>query len=147
KSEPGGDSKLPGSPRIYGRELKRWRRVDPQQPRLRRARIAPAMRCRALEIEAVAGIEFIVLVAPEPDFKFSANDVQKFFAFVCVGLAAAATGLDAEQVRLHGLVAPGEKLHADAFGGFEDAAFAGRDKARVFLGRIEERQKVGVVKA
>src|SRR5262249_17499741 len=44
-------------------------------------------------------------------------------------------------------VPPGEKLHANAFGGFENAALVGRDETRVFLGVVKERKKIGVIKA
>ena len=87
----------------------------------------------AFEIEAVTGLELVVLVVADPDFKCPANDVKKFLAFMCVRFAAAAAGLDAEEMRLHHFVAPSEQFHANAFGGFEDAAFLGRNEAGVFL--------------
>ena len=73
-----------------------------------------------------------MLFVANPDFKSAANDVKEFFAFVCVGFTAAAAGLDAKEMRLHGFVAPGKKFHANAFGGFEDAAF-GRTRREFFL--------------
>src|SRR5256885_6014683 len=124
---------------------KRWRRVDPEQPGFRRARIAPAVRRGAFEIEAVARFELIVLFVANPDFKSAANDVKEFFAFVRVGLAAAAAGLDAKEMRLHGFIAPGKKFHANALCGFEDAAFGRRNEAGIFPGVVEKREKVRAV--
>src|SRR5882724_8872663 len=125
----------------------RWRRVDPEQPGFRRARIAPAVRRGAFEIEAVARFELIVLFVANPDFKSAAKDVKEFFAFVRVGLAAAAAGLDAKEMRLHGFIAPGKKFHANALCGFEDAAFGRGNEAGIFPGVVEKREKVGAVVA
>jgi hypothetical protein len=86
-----------------------------------------------------------VLVVANPDFKCTANDVKKFLAFVGVGFAAAAAGLDAKEVRLHCFIAPGEKLHANAFGSFQDASLVGGNEARIILGVVEERKKVRAV--
>src|SRR5260221_14115754 len=127
--------------------LKRRRRVDPKQPGFGLAGTAPAVRSGALEIEAVAGLHAVVFVEVEPDFKFAAQDVKKFLAFVRVGLAAAAAGLDAEKMRLHDGVAPGEQFHANAFGGFEDFTLGGADQSRVVFSVFEEGQNVGAVVA
>src|SRR6267142_6964727 len=89
-----------------GKELKGGRRVDPQQPRFSFAGVAPAMRGGALEVQTVAGLETVVFVSVEPDFEFTAKDVQKLLALVRVRFSAAAAGLDAEEVRLHGGIAP-----------------------------------------
>src|SRR5207245_8940941 len=70
---------------------------------------------------------------------------KEFFAFVRVGLAAAASGLNAKEMRLHGFIAPGEKFHANAFCGFEDAAFGRGNKAGIFPGVVEKREKVRAV--
>jgi len=99
----------------------------------------------AFEVEAVARFELIVLFVANPDFKSAANDVKEFFAFVRVGLAAAAAGLNAKEMRLHGFIAPGEKFHANALCGFEDAAFGGGNEAGIFPGVVEKREKVGAV--
>jgi hypothetical protein len=78
------------------------------------------MRSRAFEVKAVAGFQAVIPLVVKPDFKFAAQDVKEFFTFVGVGFAAAAAGLDTEEVRFHGGVAPGEKLHADIGAGFKD---------------------------
>jgi len=105
------------------------------------------MRRGAFEIEAVARLQAMMFVVVQPDFKFAAQDVEKFFAFVGIGLAAAAARLDAEEMRLHRGVAPGEEFHAHAFGGFENLTLRGMDDAGVFLGGLEERKDVGAVVA
>src|SRR5581483_7325188 len=127
--------------------FKTWRRVNPEQPCFRFSRISPAMRRGAFEIEAVARLQAMMFVVVQPDFKFAAQDVEKFFAFVGIGLAAAAARLDAEEMRLHRGVAPGEEFHAHAFGGFENLTLRGMDDAGVFLGGLEERKDVGAVVA
>jgi hypothetical protein len=99
----------------------------------------------ALEIETIAGAETMVFMSAEPDFKFAAENVEKFLAFVRVGFAGAATGLDAKEMRLHDSVAPGKKLHANPFFGFEDLAIGGTDAARIVLGRFEEGKNIGAV--
>jgi len=88
-----------------------------------------------------------VLVVANPDFKFAANDVEKFLAFVGVGFTAAAAGLDAKQMRLHRFVAPGEQFHANALCGFENAAFGRGNEAGIALGVVEKREKVRAVVA
>src|SRR5215467_2991931 len=103
------------------------------------------MRRGTLEVQAVAGLEEIAFILVQPDFEPTAQDVKKLFAFVGVGLAAIATRLDAEQMRFHGGVAPGQKLHAHAFAGLEDLAFARFDHAGVFLRRLKERKNVRAV--
>src|SRR5271170_2476464 len=92
------------------------------------------MRCGALEIEAVAGLEAVMTLLVQPDFEFTAQDMEKFLAFMGIGFAAAAAGFDAEEVRFHGGVAPGKQLHADGGAGLEDFA----------LGRTDERLSVAV---
>ena len=66
----------------------------------------------------------------QPDLEFAAQDVEEFFALVRVGFAAATAGFDAEEMRFHGGVAPGEKLHADVGAGFQDFALRGTDEVR-----------------
>ncbi len=70
----------------------------------------------------------------QPDFKFAAEDVEKLLAFMGVRFAAAAAGFDAEEMRFHGSVAPGEEFHADIGAGFKDFA----------LGRADERLSIAV---
>src|ERR1700720_2168104 len=101
----------------------------------------------ALEIEAVAGLHAVVLIGVEPDFEFATQDVQEFFAFVSVRFAAAAAWLDAKKMWLHGSVAPGEKFHADALGGFENFALAWAHEFGIVLGRLEERKNIGAIVA
>src|SRR5260370_1190553 len=93
--------------------LKRGRSIDPKQPRLRAAGIAPAMRRGAFEVQAVAGLQAIVLAVAQPDFKRAAEHVEEFLALVGVGFGAAPGGLHAETMRLPVGVAPGEKFHAN----------------------------------
>ena len=76
----------------------------------------------AFKVKTVAGFETVVFIVFQPNFEIAAEDVEKFFAFVGVGFAAAAAGAHAEEVRLHGGVAPGEEFHADAGSGFENFA-------------------------
>src|SRR5258708_22037269 len=103
------------------------------------------MRRGALKIEAVAGLETVVFVGVEPEFEFAAKDAQNLLALVSGGFAAVATGLDAEEVRLHGSIAPGQQLHANAFGGLEDFALRGANHAGIVGGRFKEGKDVGVV--
>ena len=103
------------------------------------------MRGGAFEIETVTGLELVVLVVADPDFKCAANHVEKFLAFVRVRFAAAAARLDAEEMGLHDFVAPGEQFHANALCGFKDAAFLRRNETGIFLRRVEKRKKVSAV--
>ena len=52
--------------------------------------IFPAMGRGALEIEAIAGLETVMALIMEPDLKFTAQDVEKFLAFMSIRFAAAA---------------------------------------------------------
>src|SRR5713101_9718410 len=101
----------------------------------------------ALEIEAVAGLHAVVLIDVEPDFEFATQDMQEFFAFVSVRFAAAAAGLDAKKMRLHGSVAPGKKFHADALGGFENFALGWAHEFGIVPGGLEERKDIGAIVA
>src|SRR5262252_8531286 len=128
-----------------GKSLERRRSIYPQQPGFCLPRILPAVRCGTLKVEAVAGPEQVVLVLIQPDFEMAAQNVKKFLAFVRVRLAAVAARLDAEKMRFHGSVAPGEQFHANAFGGFEDFAFSRFHHARVLFCRLEEGKNIGPV--
>src|ERR1700739_4722616 len=123
--------------------LKGGRSVDPEQPGFSSSGIAPAMWRGALEIETVAGLHTVVFIRVQPDFEFAAKDMQKFLAFVGIGFAAAAARLHAKQMWLHGGVAPGQKLHANAFGGFENFAFGGLDQLGIVLCRLQEGNNIG----
>src|SRR5260221_13125051 len=94
--------------------LKRGRSIDPKQPRLRAAGIPPAMRRGAFEVQAVAGLQAIVLAGTKPEFKRAAEDGKEFFAFVSVGFAAGPAGFHTKKMRLHCRFAPGQEFHADA---------------------------------
>jgi hypothetical protein len=62
---------------------------------------------------------------------------------VRIGFAAAAARLDAKEMWLHGSVAPGQQLHAHAFGGFQDFAFRGLTTRELsFAGSKNERMFV-----
>src|SRR5260370_13123381 len=75
------------------------------------------MRCGALKIKTVAALQ-MVLLAVQSDLQLAAQHEEELLAFVGVGLATAGPGRDAEQVRLHYFVAPGEQLHAHSGTGF-----------------------------
>ncbi len=82
----------------------------------------------------------------QPDLEFAAQDVEKFFPFVGVGFTAGATGLDAEEMRLHGGVAPGEKFHADLGTGFENLALGRANKVLSVTVRFKHGKDIGFVK-
>jgi len=105
------------------------------------------MRCGAFEIQTVAGLELVVALIVKPDLEFAAENMKEFFAIVGIRFTAAATGLDAEEVRLHGSVAPGKKLHADVGAGFEDLAVGGMDQSGSIAIGLEKRQKVSSIKS
>ncbi len=83
----------------------------------------------------------------QPDFKFTAQDVEKFLAFMGVRFAAAAARFDAEEVRFHGGVAQGEEFHADRGAGFEDFALGGADERLSFAVGFKHGKNVGFVEA
>src|SRR6266851_5394633 len=88
-----------------------------------------------------------MLLGVEPDFKLSAKDVQEFLAFVRVGFAAAATGFDAEKVRLHHRVSSGQQLHAHVRSGLEHLSLIRAHQAWIIAGSFEERKNVRSVEA
>lgn len=88
-----------------------------------------------------------MLLVAQPDLKFAAKDVEKLFAFVGVGFAAAAAGLDAKEMGFHGSVSPGEEFHADTRLGFQDFALLGANQTGIFTGGFEKGKNVGAVKA
>ena len=123
------------------------RRVDPEQPSFGAARISPTMRRRTFEIEAVAGFQFVVLFRVQPDFEFAAQDVQELFAFVSVRIAAAAVWFHAEEMRLHGGVAPSQEFHANARGGLQNFSLLGAHQARILSRSFEKGKDIRAIKA
>ncbi len=83
----------------------------------------------------------------QPNFKLAAQDVEEFLAFMCVGFAAASAGLDAEKMRLHGGIAPGQKLHADFRTGFKDFALRRANQRLGVPVRFKHGKDIGFVKA
>src|SRR5258708_38533020 len=124
-----------------------WRRINPQQPSLRPAGILPAVRSRTIEIEAVATFKNIMFLRVEPNLKIPAHDMQEFLAFMRVGFTAAPSGFDAEKMRLHHRVSPGQQLHAHFRRGFQDFSLIGAHQPRIIARRFEERKNVGAVEA
>src|SRR6185437_7297922 len=122
--------------------LERRRRIYPKHPGFRLAGIGPGVRGSALKIEAVAGLEQVVF-AVESDFEFAAQHVEKLFAFVGIRVAAAGAGGDAEQVRFHDGVAPGQQFHAHARAGFQNLTPFRAHEMSVGLAGVEEVQNVG----
>src|SRR6266849_5586395 len=83
----------------------------------------------------------------EPNLKISAHDMQEFLAFMRVGFTATASGFDAEKMRLHHRVSPGQQLHAHFRRGFQDFSLIGAHQPRIISGGFEERKNVGAVEA
>src|SRR6267143_2199437 len=73
--------------------------------------------------------------------------MQKFFALVRIGFAAATARFDAEEMRFHRRIAPGEQFHANIRGSFQDFSLVGPDEPRIFTGGFEKRKDVRVIKA
>src|ERR1700687_2984866 len=138
---------FPGKACSHTLTLERGRSIDPKQPRLRAAWIAPAMRRGALEIKAVAGVQAIVLPFAKPNFKRSAQDVQKFLAFMRVGFPAAATGFHAKKVRLHGGIAPGQQFHAHAGIGLQNFSLRRTHQAGIVSRGFEKGNDIGAIEA
>jgi len=63
-----------------------------------------------------------------------------------IRFTTAATGFDAEKVRLHGGITPGEKLHADIGTGFEDLALRGPNQVLGVTVCFEQRDYIRLVK-
>src|SRR6266481_8637961 len=105
------------------------------------------MRSRAFEIETVAGFQAVVLLAVQPDFKFTTKDVQKFFALVRIGFAAATAGFDAEEMRFHRRIAPGKQFHANVRRGLQDLSLRWPNEPGMFPGSFEKREDVGAIEA
>src|SRR5271169_6732275 len=124
----------------------RGRGIDPQNPGLRTPRVFPAMRGGAFEIKAVTGLQPVMTLIVQPDLKFAAQDVEKFFTLVSVGFSAAPAAFDAKEVRLHDGIAPGEKLHADLRAGFEDFALGRANEGLGVPVRFKHGENIGVVK-
>src|SRR3954447_8135843 len=104
------------------------------------------MRCGGLKVEAVAGFQ-AVFFAVDDDFQIATEHVDELFSIMCVGVAAASVWSDAEQVRLHDCVAPGQQFHAYATTCFENLAFFGTNTAAAYVFGVEEIQDIGFVKA
>src|ERR1700730_8708138 len=105
------------------------------------------MRSRAFEIEAITRFQVVMLLAVQQDFKITAQDVQELFALVRIGFAAATAGFDAEEMRSHRRIAPGEQFHADIRGGLQDFSLRGANEPGMFAGRFKKRKNVGAIEA
>ena len=101
----------------------------------------------AFEIETVAGTKTVVALVLEPDFEFAPQHVQKLFAFVGISFAASSSRLDAEQMRFHRGVAPGEELHAHLGAGFEDFAFGRANQGTGVAIGIKQRGDIGLIES
>src|SRR5712692_8456867 len=88
-----------------------------------------------------------MLTRVEPNLKISAKDMQEFFAFMRVGFTAAASGFDAEKMRFHHRVSPGQQLHAHVRRGLQDLSLIRTHQARIIASSFEERENVGAVEA
>ena len=86
-----------------------------------------------------------MLVVAEPNLKIAAKHVQKFLAFMRVRFTAAAAGLDAKKMRLHGRLAPSQKLHADTGSGFQNFTLVGTHEAWIFCGGFEKREDIRAI--
>ena len=64
-----------------------------------------------------------------------------------IGFPAAAAGFDAEKMRLHGGVAPGQQFHANARGGFQDFPLGRANMALGVAIGFKEGHDVGFVVA
>src|SRR5271157_2831432 len=109
----------------FNKKSESRRGIHPQKPGFGTPRVLPTMRRGALEIEAVAGFQDVVLLIVQPDLEFTAQNVEKLLPLMSVRFAAAPSRFDAEQVRLHRGVAPGQEFHADTRRSFEDFAVLG----------------------
>src|SRR5258708_31381306 len=89
----------------------------------------------------------IMLLGVEPNFKVSAKDVQEFLALVRVGFTAAASGFDAEKMRLHRRVSPGQQFHAHVRRSLQDFPLIWAYEARIIAGSFEEGENVGAIEA
>src|ERR1700693_674691 len=63
-----------------------------------------------------------------------------------IRFTTAATGFDAEKVRLHGGIAPGEEFHANVRTGFEDLALRGPNQVLGVTVCFEQRDYIRLVK-
>src|ERR1700724_4195858 len=127
--------------------LKRGRSIDPKQPGLGTAGIAPAMRRGAFEVKAVAGLQAIVLAVTQPDFKRAAEDVEEFFAFVGVGFAAATAGFHTKKMRLHGGISPRQEFHANAGIRLQNFSLRRTHEAGILACSFEQRKNIGAIEA
>src|SRR5713101_8061752 len=89
----------------------------------------------------------IMLPGVEPDLKMTAKNMQEFLAFVRVGFTAAAPRFDAEKMRLHHRVSPGQQLHAHVRRGLQDFSLMRAHEARIITGGFEERKDVRAIEA
>src|SRR6202167_2881752 len=114
-----------------------WRSVDPQQPGLAAAGIFPVMRRGAFKIKAVAALQMVLLTVKR-DLQLAAEHEQELFAFVRIRLATAGLGLNAEQMRLHDFIAPGEQFHAHSRTGLKHLALQRTHQSGIRFRRIEK---------
>src|SRR5580704_434257 len=83
-----------------------------------------------------------MLFAVQPNLKFTAKNMQELLSFVRIGLAAAAAGFDTKKMRLHGCLAPRQKLHADPGSGFQDFSLAGTHEPWIFRRGLKKRKDI-----
>jgi len=82
----------------------------------------------------------------EPDFEFTAQNMEELFSFMSIRFAAAAAGFDAKQMRLHCGVAPSEQLHTDGRAGLKDFTLGRTNKGLGVPVRLEHRQDIRFIK-
>src|SRR5262249_36798905 len=117
------------------------RGVDPKDDGIGCSGILPTLRRPGREIKTVACSQLIFTIL-EKNVEPALDQEEKFLAFVRIGFDTACARSDAEQVRLHGDLAPSQKLHPYTGSALERFA-AARAHQRALRGRrIEEIEDV-----
>src|SRR5215831_8559553 len=75
--------------------------VDPEQQGAGVAERSPAMGQLAGKIEAVAGLQHVMLQLVQPDLELSTQHVDELLAFMLIGSAARRPRCYAEEMRFH----------------------------------------------
>src|SRR5271167_4362428 len=80
--------------------------------------------------------------AVQPNFKFTAKNMQELLAFVRIRFAAAAAGLNTKKMWFHGRLPPSQELHADPGSGFENFSLVWPHEPRIFRRSFKKRKDI-----
>src|ERR1039458_5007429 len=104
------------------------------------------MRCGALEIKAVPGLEPVFFL-PQRDHQFPTQHIEKLLTLMRIRIAAARLRRYSKQMRLHNGVSPSQQLHANPGAGLQNLSLRRTHLPAARSRGVKKIQYVGLIKS